>query len=611
MNKVDFTSVNLTEGFWKNKINMVSDISVYAVLERFTETGRFDALKCKWKTGDPNEPHIFWDSDIAKWIESVAYVLENAKHDELEKTADAAIDAIADSQLDDGYYNCCYITKHPDRRWTDRTDHELYCAGHLIEAAVAYYNATGKKKLLDVMEKYLEHIYNVFVVDKSATFTTPGHEEIELALVKLFTLTGKSKYLDLCKFFIDNRGKTDEQEYNGVAHKYSQSHLPVREQFTAEGHSVRACYLYTAMADLARITDDDELLIACKRIFDDIIFKKMYITGGIGSSGRGEAFTIDYDLPNLTAYSESCAALALAWFAQRMTLIEADSKYADTIERILYNNGLSSISLDGKAFFYVNPLEIRTELIERNSSQCNTHENLPITQRKEVFDCSCCPPNITRFISSIADFLYAYDDDGTVFVNQYMASDAEFDNITISQKTLYPNDGKIVISVENVRTLAVRIPYWCADYSITLNRNNIDVKPVYGYVYLELTDGKNIIELNFDMSPRFVYPNSQIRDCSGKIAVMKGPFVYCAEEVDNKFNIMSFRIDRNTPIETQYSDLFGTYTLTVKGKIPSVSELLYSFDEELYMPAELKMIPYFAFANRRQSDMEIYFLHNT
>ncbi|MBQ8209645.1 MAG: glycoside hydrolase family 127 protein [Clostridia bacterium] len=608
MKIVSFTDTKLTDGFWKNRLDTVSNVSVYNVLRRFTETGRLDALRCEWTQGDANEPHIFWDSDIAKWIESVAYILESESHPELESAVDSAIDAIASSQLVDGYYNCCYISKHLDKRWTDRTDHELYCAGHLIEAAVAYFNATGKRKLLDVMEKYLEHIYNVFVVDKSATFTTPGHEEIELALVKLYNLTDNEKYLELCKFFVDSRGVSDEQEYNGVAHKYSQSHLPVREQFTAEGHCVRACYLYMAMADLARLTDDDELLISCKRIFDDIISKKMYITGGIGSSGRGEAFTVPYDLPNLTAYSESCAALALAWFAQRMTLLEADSKYADTIERVLYNNGLSSVSLDGKAFFYVNPLEIRTELLERNTSQCNTHENLPITERKEVFDCSCCPPNITRFIASVADFLYTCDDD-TVFVHQYMASETKFDDIRISQKTSYPNDGKIEIVAENVKTLAVRIPYWCSDYSITLNGAVLDSEPIYGYVYIDLTDEVNSIELDFDMSPRIVYPNSKIRDCSGKVAVVKGPVVYCAESTDNNFNLMAFKVDTTAEFTSEYSEFYGTYVLSVEGKIPTAGEQLYSFGEEKYEPATLKMIPYFGFANRGQTDMEIYFLH--
>ncbi len=607
MEIISFRETKINDGFWKKKVDTVSHVSIYNVLKRFTETGRFDALACKWKPGDINEPHIFWDSDIAKWIESVAYILESEDHPELEKAADSAIEVISNSQQNDGYYNCCYISKHIEKRWTDRTDHELYCAGHLTEAAVAYFKATGKRRLLDVMEKYLDHIYNIFVVEKSASFVTPGHEEIELALIKIYDLTKNEKYLDLCKFFINNRGSTDESEYNGVAHEYSQSHLPVRKQTTAQGHSVRACYLYIAMADLALKTDDKELFEACQKIFDDIILRKMYITGGIGSTGKGEAFTIPFDLPNLTAYSESCAALALAWFSQRMLLHETDAKYSDTVERILYNNGLSSVSLDGKAFFYVNPLEIRTELLERNTSQFNKHENLPITQRKEVFDCSCCPPNITRFIASVADFLYTRNDD-TLFVHQYMASETKVDNIEILQKTAYPNDGKIEISVKNINNVAVRIPGWCKAYSVSLNGNKIDAKTEKGYVYLHLTEGKNVILLDFDIEPRIVYPNSRIRDCAGKVAVMKGPIVYCAEGVDNDFSLVAFRVDADSRIECDFSDIFGTYTLSVRGKIPQPTEQLYSFDADTHLTQVLKMIPYFAFANRGQTDMEVYFL---
>ena len=428
MEQISFRNTDITGGFWKKRTDINSTVSVWNVMKRFKETGRFDALSCNWKEGESNEPHIFWDSDVAKWIESVAYILEKNNLPELENFTDEIISDIAENQLEDGYYNCCYITKHLEKRWTDRTDHELYCLGHYIEAAVAYSKATGKDMLLDVVEKYLAYVYDVFVVKKEASFVTPGHEEIELALIKLYDHTGNEKYLEMCSFFVDSRGCTDEPEYNGVAHKYSQSHLPVRLQFTAEGHSVRACYLYCAMADLARKTEDKELINACEKIFHDIITSKMYITGGIGSAGRGEAFTVPYDLPNLTAYSESCAALSLAWFAQRMLLIDADSRYSDTIERILYNNGLSSVSLDGKSFFYVNPLEIRTELLERNTSQENTHEWLPITERKEVFDCSCCPPNINRMLARIADLICFDDNDGASKFDGEWAFVAEYDN---------------------------------------------------------------------------------------------------------------------------------------------------------------------------------------
>ena len=604
MKLIDFRKTDLTDGFWKKQVDVVSEVSVYNVYKRFEETGRFAALNCTWKPGDPYEPHIFWDSDIAKWIESVAFIIEKRPCPELEKVVDEVAVAMEKNADEYGYFNSCYLV-HDKPRWSDRTDHELYCAGHLVEAAVAYYVATGKRKLLDVMEKYLDYIYQVFVVDGSADFKTPGHEEIELALIKLYNLTENEKYLKLCAFFIDNRGNSTDKEYPGVAHKYSQSHLPVREQKTAEGHCVRACYLYTGMADLARLTDDKELADACKAIFDDIIYKKMYITGGIGSAGRGEAFTIPYDLPDLTAYSESCAALSLAWFAQRMLLLENDSKYADAVEKVLYNNGLSSVSRDGKAFFYVNPLSIRTHLLERNTSQENTHENLTITQRKEVFDCSCCPPNITRFIASVADFLYTYDED-TVYVHQYMASETKTENFSISQKTSYPDNGRIEIRTNNVRNIAVRIPGWCENYGITVDGKKADFDVVKGYAIFNNLPSESVIVLDFDMTPFIVYPTSKIKDYIARAAVQRGPVVYCAEGADNDFPIMSFRLNTDTEFEEEYSEFYSAYTLTATGRIPVEKEELYSRQKEEMKDAKIRLIPYFGFANNGESDMEVF-----
>ena len=603
MQLIDFRKTDITDGFWRNKTDLVSEVSVFNVYKRFKETGRFDALLCNWKNGEPNEPHIFWDSDVAKWIESVAFILEKKESAELEKYVDEAVDAIYFNQEKCGYFNSCYQV-HDKARWSDRTDHELYCAGHFVEAAVAYYRATGKRKLLDVMEKYLDYIKKIFIDEKTASFITPGHEEIELALIKLYELTDNKKYLDMCSFFVDNRGNNDtDVEYPGVAHKYSQSHLPVREQKTAEGHCVRACYLYTAMADLARLTGDEALLDSCKQIFDDIAEKKMYITGGIGSAGRGEAFTVPYDLPDLTAYSESCAALSLAWFAQRMLLIENDSKYADVIERILYNNALSSISLDGKAFFYVNPLAIRTHLLNRNTSQLDTREHLPGTQRKEVFDCSCCPPNITRFIASVADFLYTYDEN-TLYVHQYMNSVTKTDKFTVSQKTAYPNNGNIVITAEGVNTVALRVPGWCNNYSVTVDGKAVNHEIKNGYIYIE--NNNSVISLSFDITPFIVFPSSKIRDCIGRVAVQRGPVVYCAEGIRNEFNIMTFRLDSKTDFTEIPCETCGSYMLVAKGKIPVESDKLYSRDKEQYTDAEIKLIPYYAFANDVESDMEVF-----
>ncbi len=608
MNKIDFSCVDIKDGFWKKRIDTVSEVSVYNVYKRFEETGRFKALSCNWKKGEPSEPHIFWDSDVAKWIESVAFILEKRNKPELEKLVDDAVDAIAQNADESGYFNSCYLV-HDKPRWSDRTDHELYCAGHFTEAAVAYYKATGKDKLLNVMKKYLDYIYDVFIVNGTASFKTPGHEEIELALIKLYELCNDKKYLDMCSFFVNNRGTAEETEYNGVNRKYSQSHLPVREQTTAEGHSVRACYLYTGMADLARITNDSELFSACDAVFDDIVNRKMYITGGIGSSKRGEAFTLPYDLPDLTAYSESCAALSLAWFAQRMLLIKNDSKYADTIERILYNNALSSVSLDGKSFFYVNPLAIRTHLLNRHTSQLNPRDDLPITQRLEVFDCSCCPPNITRFVASVADFMYTEDDD-TVYLHQYISSVSEFDNKKIIQHTDYPNGGRVEINSENIKNIALRIPSWCEDYSITVNGREAEFTLLNGYAVIKNLDSSAKIVFDMEIEPFIVYPSAKVRDCIHRVAVQRGPVVYCAEYAQNGFSPMLFTLDSKTSFKTEMNDAYGTFNVKCSGKITEESNELYSRKKNTEKPCEILLIPYFAFANENESDMEVFLYYS-
>ena len=353
MEFIGFDKVSLESGFLHEKQKLNREVTLDAVYNRFYETGRFDAFKCDWKEGMEKQPHYYWDSDVAKWMEAVAYILKKESNPELEAKVENLIDEIEKNQSPDGYFNIFFTVIEPDKRFFERTAHELYCAGHLFEAAVAYFECTGKDRFLKLMEKYADHIIRVFVEEKTAKFITPGHEEIELALVRMYSATKKKKYLDLAKFFIDNRGYAEaEKEY------YSQSHLPVREQKTAEGHAVRACYLYAAMADVAYETGDTELYEVCKTLFADIVNKKMYITGGIGSTRKGEAFTVPYDLKNDKAYAETCAAISLMFFAHRMMRFENDAKYADVIERVLYNGMISGLSLDGTSFFYENPLEI-------------------------------------------------------------------------------------------------------------------------------------------------------------------------------------------------------------------------------------------------------------
>ncbi len=599
---VNFSNTTLSNGFWKEKQDLIRKVSFTEVEKRFRDTYRFKAFDFDWKEGDEFNPHIFWDSDIAKWIEAGAYLIKLKKDRKIEKKIDEVVDKIAKHQDDDGYFNI-YHQVIAKKRYFNRDNHELYCAGHLMEAAVAYYEATGKRKFLDCMCKYADYIERRFVIDRDTDFATPGHEEIELALVKLYHATNEKRYLNLAKFFVDERGQRDEHLGNDWSNsKYSQSHLPVREQKTAEGHSVRAVYLYCGMADVAYETGDKELLKACEALFENIVNKKMYITGGIGSSPDGEAFTIDYDLENVTAYAESCAALGLALFAHRMLKLENNSKYADVVERAIYNGFMSSTSLDGTSFFYENPLEILPYKHEVNVSLKNSKPRLPIMQRKRVFDCSCCPPNILRFVSSISNFLYTTDED-TVYVHQFMSGKTELvcggKKLTITQKTKYPENGKVKISVSGGDTrLAVRVPGWCTEYKGETEN---------GYQYFDVKDGEEI-ELNFKMKVKFIEARPEvIVDCN-RFAVMRGPIVYCMEGVDNGDNIRDIRLDSRARFSYSKHKELGVPCLSVKAYRRKADENtpLYKERDMKFEKTEATLIPYYAFANRGATEMQVW-----
>ena len=599
MKRVDYSNIKITGGFWRQKQDLVRDVTIKAVYDRFLETGRFDAFKC-----DPNaplKPHIFWDSDVAKWIEGVAYLTREKREVELEKIVDSVVNEIEKNRDECGYFNSFYIAMEPQNRFTHRDCHELYCLGHLIEAAVAYYEATGKDKLLKLMCDYTDYVEKVFKIDGSAKFETPGHEEIELALVRLYECTGVERYLELSKHFIDKKGEEKEMLTGWANLAYCQSHKPVREQDTAEGHAVRAVYLYCAMADLALKYKDTALATACKRIFDNISKKRMYVTGGIGSSVEGEAFTTDYDLPNLVAYTESCAALGLALFAHRMLLLESNAKFAHVVERAIYNGFMSSTSLDGRGFFYTNPLEILPHMLSCNTSVGNKNPlRLPQPQRQEVFECSCCPPNIVRFIPSIANFLYTHDDK-TVYVHQFMESKAKFTvgdkEIEIEQKTAYPYDGKVEIKVSggDVR-IAVRVPEWCDCYKAQSN----------GYMYYFTKDGEAVISLDFQMKPRFVYANAEVLADAGKCALTCGPLVYCMEGCDNEHHLRNITLDTEGSLELGFNEELGVPTITADAYARKSVGELYSFSRGVLVKTKAKFIPYYAFANRGVQEMQVW-----
>lgn len=602
MNNIEFSDVKITGGYWKARQDINRSVTLKAVYDRFNETGRFEALKCDLRDGDTNIPHIFWDSDVAKWIEGASYILHSEKNDQAVEIIENAIDLIIKNSDENGYFNSHFLVAEKENRFRLRECHELYCAGHLIEAAVAYYELTGKDRFLNAVKKYADYIERAFKIDNTAAFITPGHPEIELALVRLYKATGEKRYIELAKYFIDKRGNCDEPGiYTDWANEYySQDEIPVRERKTAEGHCVRALYLMCAAADIAYIYKDNDLKTACERFFDSIVNKRMYITGGVGSSNMGESFTIDYDLPNRTAYAETCAAISLAMFAERMLKFGADSRYSDIIERTMYNGIMSGISLDGKSFFYENPLEIDPDFNNINTST-KVKERFPITQRVEVFDCSCCPPNIMRFVASISGLIYGFDDN-TVYINQYINSEGDVNGIKISQKTDYPNNGKITVRCNsNKKQIAFRIPCWCKSFNIN---KKYSIKN--GYAYVDLDSEENI-ELELDMPVRIISANRRIHSDAGRIAVMRGPVVYCAEGIDNGADIKSIALPAESAFELAESE-FLLPILKTEAYRPFESDSLYYEAVDDYEKIPLTLIPYYAFANRGESEMQVWLL---
>ncbi len=598
-----FSEVNITGGFWKNMQEKNRLVTMRAVYDRFDETGRMAAMACQWDGDESKKPHIYWDSDVAKWMEGAAYVLQKHPDAELEAKVEHLIDGIEKNQWEDGYYNSYYMTMEPQARFTVRGNHELYCAGHLIEAAVAYYEATGKARFLRLMEKYVDLIYRIFVEERSAAFTTPGHEELELALIRLYRVTKKKKYLELCGFFLDKRGT--EEDIGKV--NYNQSLLPVRMLKRAEGHAVRACYLYAGMADYAYDTGDEAMLAACHRLFDDIVNGKLYITGGIGSTRIGEAFTVPYDLPNSLAYTETCAAISLMFFAQRLLEREHRSVYADVIERIMYNGMISGLSLSGKAFFYENPLEI--SLIDRvkhtsgyngkngTESQVSIAKRFAVTQRQEVFSCSCCPPNINRVFASMERYFY-HEADGVLYVDQFADSTYEANGMHVIQQTAYPVKGEVALHFEGVKRAAVRLPAWCERFTLS-----VPYTVVNGYAMIE---NPTDVLLTLSIEPVLYEAHQEVRDCAGRVAVMRGPVVYCAERVDNPVNLHRLCVSSELLPEVEENEEYGLPTVTLNGFLQSTSSSLYQRAENAYTPTRIRMIPFYAFANRGESDMLVW-----
>lgn len=573
---------------------------------------------------------VFQDTDVAKWLEAVAFTLSTTKDEALESIADDVIDLIGRAQDKNGYINTYFTIKEPNLRWTNLTEgHELYTAGHLLEAAVAYYNATGKDKFLNIMKWFADLICDNFGEKENQIHGYPGHQEIELALVKLYEVIKDKKYLDTAKYFIDERGKSpnyflEEEktekfkrifpEFKNYNPLYSQSHLPVREQITAEGHAVRAVYMYCAMADIAYEYGDEELLKSCKTLWNNIVNKRMYITGGIGSSGLLERFTTDYDLPNDINYSETCASIGLALFGLRMTKITKEAHYMDIVEKALYNTVLSGIAMDGKGFFYVNPLEVWPEsCIERTSKE---HVK-PV--RQKWFGVACCPPNIARTLASLGQYIYLAEDD-KLYINLFVSNETVFklgeDEINLKVETNFPNENDINIQItselEKEILLAIRIPFYAENYSILINDEHYEFEKDKGYAIVKGKFKNDKLKITFNSPARFIYANPLVRADSGKVAITKGPLVYCLEEIDNKDNLSAIFVDTSiTPVEKYDKELFGgTTVVTLKGKKIVNNNWdeneLYGTKKPIYDDIRLKAVPYCYWGNRKPGEMIVW-----
>lgn len=557
----------------------------------------------KWEYNDSNSDKdafkgwVFQDTDVYKWIEAVGYSLQNHPDKELERKVNEFIDIICDAQLENGYLDTLYIINDINKAFTNLRDHhELYCFGHLAEAAISIFHVTGDEKLLNAAYRFADLICSTFAEDKLKGYD--GHEIAEMAMFKLYKESGRERYLKTAEFFISERGKKPyyfDIEHNkttiGEHYHYNQAHCQPKNQTEAVGHAVRGVYLYSAMADIARETLDSELENAVKNIWENIENRKLYITGGIGATVDGEAFSFDYDLPNDLAYAETCASIGLIFFAQRMAEMEMNSKYADTAERALYNTVLASMAEDGKSFFYVNPLEVLPTASHKDSRKKHIK---PI--RQKWFSCACCPPNLARLISSLNEYIYTVGDN-TIYINQYIGSSAEtkFCNLDLQGE-----NGEYRININNIKKafeLAIRIPHWCDNFRIDVKHKTRTEK---GYLLITINDNESFT-LHFDIKPKIIKCSNRVRANAGKAAVMYGPFVYCLEEFDNGSDLQMLRLDKSK------EPVYKNGIIYAEGFREKPDDKLYStYYESEDEKCILKFIPYYKWGNRGENEMCIY-----
>ena len=619
---VPFTAVKVTPGtFWGQRLEASRKVTIPLAFSKCEETGRYTNFSnAAQHLKDPSKVFpvgglSFDDTDPYKTIEGASYILQTYPDKKLVQYIDSVLDVIASAQEPDGYLYTSRTQnpQHPhewagDKRWSKEEDlsHELYNLGHMVEGAIAHYQATGSRKFLDIAIRYADCVCREVGPNQGQACVVPGHQIAEMALAKLYLVTGDKKYLDEAKFFLDYRGKTT------ITHDYSQAHKPVIEQDEAVGHAVRAAYMYAGMADVAALTGDKDYIKAIDAIWDNIVSKKLYITGGIGATSNGEAFGKNYELPNMSAYCETCAAIGNVYVNYRLFLLHGDSKYYDVLERTLYNGLISGVSLEGNGFFYPNPLE-----------------SMGQHQRQAWFGCACCPSNICRFIPSLPGYIYAVKDKN-VYVNLFLSNKSNLTvggkKVALSQTTEYPWNGDITVNVDQNAAgqfaMKIRIPGWVRNqvvpsnlyqytdgkrlgYTVTVNGSVVGAISADGYYTIDRRWKKgDKVQIHFDMEPRTVRANNKVEADRGMVSIERGPIVYCAEHPDNSFDIMGALINQNPQFKLGKGEIAGTPVQTL-----TTSAQTLNFNKQGKLEAQdqtLTLIPYYAWCHRGSGKMRVW-----
>jgi uncharacterized protein len=623
---LDQTRVSITDGFWQKLQQQVGRVTLVHIYNEMRNQGHLEALRLdqrmhrgrkessNWYWGGS----IFWDSDVSKWLEAASAYLQNYKDPKLETLVDGTIELLANAQQSDGYLNSHILTWRPRHRFKNLRDlHELYCAGHLIEAAVAHNQATGKQSLLNIAIRFADYLTTVFGPGPGQIPGYCGHPEIELALIRLYRLTHQTKYLELCRFFVDERGRKphyydreaverlDSMPFRPThpvsPYAYMQAHLPVREQREVVGHAVRAMYLYSAIADLAYESSDEELATVSKTLWEDLYRTKLYVTGGIGSDAENEGFTKNYDLPNVNSYAETCAAIAYFQWAHRMVHLDLNSQYTDMMERTVYNAVLSGLGIDGKTFFYHNPL----------ASDGSQH------RVAWPWWCPCCPANLARLVLSIAGYLYSSRSDA-IAIHHYICSEARFtingQETRLVANSDFPHEGNASIRLANVPSgslaIYLRVPGWAAGYHFAVNGSEVSPELVSGYAVISRAwNSGDELTVQFEMPFQRHFSNFEIAANRGRTAFSRGPMIYCAEETDNGHHLDRLIVDPEKPatINRETGELGEIVTLSVPGVAEELHEgPLYPLSLPAKNPCSIKMIPYYAWDNRAPGEMLVW-----